>query len=114
MTHPKYYPTSEASVDILKFQWVLQMVSFIGFLLFQTLNWSGLHATSPSRCKGVIAYTGLVTILFIVPIISIVHWSINYEAAFNDPSNNIKEWLLVYPLMGVLDLYFFYMIQESL
>jgi len=42
--------------------------------------------------------------LLIVPLLSIAHYALFFELAFEDPENKIKTWLIMFPMIGVLNI----------
>lgn len=83
-------------------QWYLQWIQFISFLLFKVVDWSGQSDDYPRKIEGVIGYTALLNVLIFAPVAGLVHWLLNFEAAFRDKDNQMKSWLIIYPCMSIM------------
>ena len=100
--------TSTESRDMLATQWHLQSIQFICFWTFTVTDWAGFseQVKGPKLWKGVISYIALVITLVIVPLASVIHWSIAFDS--EDSKNNIVTWLSIYPMMSLMNcLYLF-------
>ena len=90
---------------MLELQWFMQVFQFIGFWIWNMVDWTGVDSIliGPSQFKGALVYTAVLVMTAIVPVISIAHycWCWYSASAPTDEENKIKVWLMIFPMIGL-------------
>ena len=107
-----YQPTSSESEDMLKSQRNFQFVQAAFFAWVHLINWKdGMFVNSRSKhWMKATAILCAIVVMIIVPIASLFHLGLNFSLIFDQDNNNqIRSWLIVYPLMGLLNIFYYFL-----
>ena len=52
--------------------------------------------------------------MLVIPVLGILHWIYCIDITINDPGNNIRAWLAVFPLMCVMNAIQFFVIHDRI
>ena len=104
--------TSEASMNLLYFQCLLQSIQVIFFGLIQVTNWSNEQNSGHRK----FTYVSVVITLIIVPIVGIVTspslYLLEYLGDDLDKENHLKAWLSVYPMVCIMSIVKYVVMHE--
>ena len=95
---------------MLQIQWYMQMAQAACFIYIYFI--SGVFQRL-GKCFFKVTFLITLLMMIFIPVASMIHWVINYDIAFLRNDNHLKAWIATYPMMGAMNiLYYFFTIDS--